>query len=47
MTPDEWREGGGFLDWRGHRIFHRVEGSGEHLLLIHGFPTSSWDWAWL
>ena len=26
-------------------MFFRVEGSGEPLLAIHGFPTSSWDWA--
>jgi pimeloyl-ACP methyl ester carboxylesterase len=44
MTPDEWRARGEFFDWRGHRIFFRVEGAGEPLLLIHGFPTASWDW---
>lgn len=25
-------------------MFCRVEGTGEPLLLIHGFPTASWDW---
>jgi pimeloyl-ACP methyl ester carboxylesterase len=25
-------------------MFCRVEGAGEPLLVIHGFPTSSWDW---
>jgi len=44
MTPTAWRSQGQFLDWRGLRIFHRSEGSGEPLLLLHGFPTSSWDW---
>jgi pimeloyl-ACP methyl ester carboxylesterase len=31
---------------RGHRIFTRSElgSGGEALLLIHGFPTASWDW---
>ena len=24
--------------------FYRVEGEGPALLLIHGFPTASWDW---
>lgn len=44
MTPEEWRAGGGYFDWRGHRMFCRVEGSGDPLLVIHGFPTASWDW---
>jgi pimeloyl-ACP methyl ester carboxylesterase len=33
---------------RGHRIFYRLhrgtEKPGPALLLIHGFPTASWDW---
>ncbi len=44
MTPEEWRTGGTSFDWRGHQMFCRVEGTGEPLLLIHGFPTASWDW---
>jgi pimeloyl-ACP methyl ester carboxylesterase len=43
-TPDEWRQQGSHFEWRGHRIFFRVEGRGDPLLLIHGFPTASWDW---
>src|SRR5919106_5854659 len=26
-------------------IFARVSGSGRWLTFLHGFPTSSWDWA--
>ncbi|MEO8702932.1 MAG: alpha/beta hydrolase [Kofleriaceae bacterium] len=44
VTPDDWRARGDFFDWNGHRIFFRVEGTGEPLLLVHGFPTASWDW---
>ena len=46
VTPEQWREQGTFFEWRGHSIFTRESGdtSGEPLLLIHGFPTSSWDW---
>src|SRR5262249_20352446 len=44
-TLDDWRAGGGWFEWRGHRIFTRVEGSGDPLLLVHGFPTASWDWS--
>ena len=45
MTLETWRQGGGFFEWRSHRVFFRVEGAGDPLLLIHGFPTASWDWA--
>ena len=44
VSPDAWRAGGDFFDWRGHRIFFRAEGAGEPVLLVHGFPTASWDW---
>ncbi|MDE2420729.1 MAG: alpha/beta hydrolase [Gammaproteobacteria bacterium] len=41
-----WQSTGTFLTYRGHQIFTRVEGnpSAPALLLIHGFPTASWDW---
>ncbi len=44
MTPEQWRAGGDHFIWRGERIFFRAAGEGETLLLIHGFPTASWDW---
>ena len=40
-----WRDGGEFITVRDRRIFCRHGGSGPRLLLIHGFPTSSVDWA--
>src|SRR5262245_37504782 len=27
------------------RVFNRVEGEGPWVTALHGFPTSSWDWA--
>ena len=44
LTPAQWRAAGQTLEWRGHRVFYREQGTGEPLLLLHGFPTSSWDW---
>lgn len=41
---EAWRAAGAFFDFRGHRVFYRREGSGPTLLLVHGYPTSSWDW---
>jgi pimeloyl-ACP methyl ester carboxylesterase len=44
VSPDQWRAAGDTFEWRGVRVFYRVEGTGEPLLLVHGFPTASWDW---
>lgn len=44
MALDDWRRGGAMWSWRGRSIFTRVGGRGEPLLLVHGFPTASWDW---
>ncbi|MCB0598387.1 MAG: alpha/beta hydrolase [Lewinellaceae bacterium] len=41
---DDWRRAGKTFNWNGHRIFYREAGRGEALLLLHGFPTASWDW---
>jgi pimeloyl-ACP methyl ester carboxylesterase len=49
MDPTEWFSGGERvrIDLRSgaFRIFCRVTGSGPWLTFLHGFPTSSWDWA--
>lgn len=41
-----WASSGREIRYRGHRIFVRGGGDpgAEPLLLIHGFPTASWDW---
>jgi len=44
MSIDAWRDAGTFVVLRGQRMFYRREGRGPALLLIHGYPTSSWDW---
>lgn len=46
LTPRlvAWREGGEFLRHRGQRVFMRRAGSGPVLLLLHGYPTGSYDW---
>jgi pimeloyl-ACP methyl ester carboxylesterase len=46
ITPNEWRQLGTYIPYRGQQIFLRQEPSSKpFLLLIHGFPTASWDWA--
>lgn len=47
VTPEAWRARGRIVDTRDGRIF-AVElgtGGGVPVLVLHGFPTSSWDFA--
>ncbi|AOE87306.1 alpha/beta hydrolase [Pseudomonas sp. TCU-HL1] len=43
----DWRAQAQDMDFRGQRIRYWTAGEGEPLLLIHGFPTASWDWHYL
>ncbi len=45
-TLSDWRNAGAYFKHRGQRIFWREGGAADApaLLLIHGFPTASWDW---
>jgi pimeloyl-ACP methyl ester carboxylesterase len=48
ITLAQWQAAGLRFDHRGHPIFYRDDASGidqRCLLLVHGFPTASWDWA--
>ncbi|UVJ44863.1 alpha/beta hydrolase [Pseudomonas sp. LS1212] len=42
-----WRTRGQTFLFRGQNIRYWTAGQGEPLLLIHGFPTASWDWHYL
>ncbi len=44
---DEWVARGSELEYRGQRVRYWSAGNGEPLLLIHGFPSGSWDWHYL
>jgi pimeloyl-ACP methyl ester carboxylesterase len=43
----DWCAQGRDMQFRGQRIRYWTAGEGEPLLLIHGFPTASWDWHYL
>ena len=49
VLPDlaGWIDGGVHSTFDNHRIFHRQDGpaDGRPITLLHGFPTSSHDWA--
>ena len=42
----DWKASGSYLTYRDHQVFTRIAGDAKApvLLLIHGFPTASWDW---
>ena len=44
MTLDDWIAAAHYVDLHGHRIAYWTSGDGRPLLLVHGYPTSSWDW---
>lgn len=48
MTPASvraWGHAGSRVDLGGHQVFVREQpGSGPRVLLLHGFPSSSYDW---
>lgn len=47
ITTQEWQARGRLTSLLGYDIFTMDEGEAKSgtILLIHGFPTSSWDWA--
>jgi pimeloyl-ACP methyl ester carboxylesterase len=50
LTPstERWREAGDLEEFAGRRLYvQRREGEGPLLLLLHGFPSSSYDWRML
>jgi pimeloyl-ACP methyl ester carboxylesterase len=46
MNPqlEEWQSRGRSFDYLGFEVFYRHEGEGPVLLLVHGYPFSSFDW---
>ena len=41
-----WHESGQYFTYQNHRIFYQYHGNSNLpcLLLIHGYPSASWDW---
>jgi pimeloyl-ACP methyl ester carboxylesterase len=42
---ERWKAAGQYFDYLGFEIFYRTAGTGPHLLLIHGYPFNTFDWA--
>lgn len=43
----DWRAQGSDFTFHGQAMRYWSAGSGAPLLLVHGFPTASWDWHYL
>lgn len=47
VSYDDWHNDSQSFAWRQHRVAYRRMGAGTPLLLLHGFPTSGWDWSFI
>lgn len=47
ISFEKWSQCGKYFEWGDHHVFYQRGGTGEPLLMIHGFPTASWDWCWI
>ncbi|UAJ10624.1 alpha/beta fold hydrolase [Glacieibacterium megasporae] len=45
ISAADWVAGGTYLGSSAGRTFYRDDGEGTPLVLLHGFPTWSYDWA--
>ena len=44
VTREDPAKAGSFVQIGGRRVFYRKAGSGQPIILLHGFPASSYDW---
>lgn len=45
ISTEEWQNSGKWFNYGEYAIFSHLAGDGEPLVLVHGFPTASWDWS--
>lgn len=43
ISPDAWQRRGRTFSYRDQTVFYQAAGQGETVLLLHGYPMSSWD----
>ena len=45
LSLQEWAKDGQYFEYKSqHKVFTKKSENGDPLVLIHGFPTASWDW---
>lgn len=42
---NDWQAQGNYISFNNHRIYTQVRGNGRPVLVLHGFPTASFDYA--
>ena len=44
-APEVWRQQGTYVEWAGPTLFATAVGDGSPVLVLHGFPTASYDFS--
>lgn len=44
ISFSDWKNRAQYFKYKKHDVAYWEEGEGTPLILIHGFPTASWDW---
>lgn len=44
ISAQAWYADPAFVHHRGRKVFYTEAGTGDPMVFLHGFPTSSWDW---
>ncbi len=44
MIVGDWIDTAKYMEYAGHQVAYWTAGEGRTLLLVHGYPTSAWDW---
>ncbi len=45
LSPADWRQSGSWISLDGLKLFVTTKGNGEAILVLHGFPTASYDFS--
>ena len=45
MNPHDWQQTGEYVTFGGVRVFVTARGMGRNVLVLHGFPTASYDFS--
>lgn len=47
LNVSEWKAKGQYYTYQTHQVFYVDEGSGIPIVLLHGYPTASFDWQYI
>lgn len=44
-TYNSWQQAGKYFNYQDNKVFYVDQGSGNPIVLLHGYPTAGYDWA--